>query len=368
MSDISPQLLESIKAAFDKNLKADKTAAALLKEINDGSGTYIQAQQYADRVGQALASAFSSCLSSDILPDGKMYQNIAEKIMLPMLKNNYSLVSNASVTVQSNLNKEAEIGLKAQTAAFDSDRATNLVYKVSSYSNYDDAAWVLREPIKDFTVCVVDNILKKNAEFQAKSGLLPVIVRKAESKCCKWCSNLEGVYQYPDNVPKDVYRRHDNCRCTVDYKPGNGKKQNIWNQKQWTDETESDKIELRKLISNKKFEKPITIPKSLGAKAKDILVSLPNGDVAQLTPGSRITKIETIAGLGKVRRIDEVDILVEKYPSSIAERWKKKKGIGYVDFYGESYKAELHWYEEPSVGNVRFKIKPKADGGWFYDD
>lgn len=227
MSDISPQLLEAIKTAFDKNLNADKKALDLLKIINDGSGTYIQAQQYAGRVGQALADAFSSCISSDILPDGKMYQNIAEKIMLPMLKENYRLVSKASVTVQNNLNKEAEIGLKAQTAAFDSERATNLVHKVSSYSNYDDAAWVLREPIKDFTVCVADNTLKKNAEFQAKSGLSPVIVRKAESKCCKWCSNLAGVYRYPNNVPKDVYLRHDNCRCTVDYRPGNGKRQHI---------------------------------------------------------------------------------------------------------------------------------------------
>ena len=46
----------------------------------------------------------------------------------------------------------------------------------------------------------------------------------------------------------------------------------------------------------------------------------------------------------------------------------KKKGVGYVDYSGESYKTELHWYEEPSVGKVKWKIKPQYNGEWFIDE
>jgi len=56
------------------------------------------------------------------------------------------------------------------------------------------------------------------------------------------------------------------------------------------------------------------------------------------------------------------------YPETDRFSWKKKKGIGYVDYNGESYRADLHWYEEPTVGRVRFKLKMDRGGNWFYED
>ena len=80
----------------------------------------------------------------------------------------------------------------------------------------------------------MDDSIRKNAEFHHKVGLSPKIVRRVVGHPCKWCKSLEGSYNYPE-VPKDVYRRHGKCRCTVDYHPGNGKKQNV-HTKKWTDE------------------------------------------------------------------------------------------------------------------------------------
>lgn len=31
-------------------------------------------------------------------------------------------------------------------------------------------------------------------------------------------------------------------------------------------------------------------------------------------------------------------------------------------------KSALHWYQEPSVGRVEWKVKPDADGNWFIED
>ena len=88
----------------------------------------------------------------------------------------------------------------------------------------------------------------------------------------------------------------------------------------------------------------ITIGRSIGAKALNYLVKLPNGEEVTFTEGTKITNIEVIAGKGRKRIIDILPLLIDKYGGSGSE-WQKKKGTGYLDYYGESYKAEVHWYE-----------------------
>lgn len=111
----------------------------------------------------------------------------------------------------------------------------------------------------------------------------------------------------------------------------------------------------------------IQIGRSVGAKAKNYDIELPNKEIVHLTEGTRITNIKTIAGKGRDRQIDEIDLIIPRYGGDPAE-WQKKKGIGYVDYHGESYRAMLHWYEEPTAGKHKWKVKPDKDGNWFIDE
>ena len=112
----------------------------------------------------------------------------------------------------------------------------------------------------------------------------------------------------------------------------------------------------------------IQIGRSVGAKFKSYDIELPNKEIVHLVEGSRITNVQLIAGKGRNRQIDELPMLLEKFPGSKASEWTKKKGIGFVVFEGESCKVELHWYEEPSAGKVKWKVKSDASGNWFIDD
>lgn len=112
----------------------------------------------------------------------------------------------------------------------------------------------------------------------------------------------------------------------------------------------------------------INIGRSLGAKAKNYDVKLPNREIVHLTEGTSVTNVNVIAGKGRNRKIDIVNVLLDRYPGTQESEWVKAKGVGYIDYDGESYKAELHWYEEPSVGRVEWKVKPDADGNWFIED
>jgi len=104
-----------------------------------------------------------------------------------------------------------------------------------------------------------------------------------------------------------------------------------------------------------------------GEKAKNYEIMLPDGEIVYLSEGTRITNIEVIAGKGRNREIDEIDGLIEEFGGNPNE-WQKIKGIGYIDYYGESYKAELHWYEETSIGRVKIKLKPQRGGNLYIDE
>lgn len=233
--DIAPDLLEWIRKDF-----LDYLGDAKVLEQ-----TYAGAEEYAERVGSALAAAFQQNLSSDILPDGKMYWNIADRVVRPLLEEDFQLVSEAAQDVQKALNEAAGIGIRVQVAILDQGRVEGILNKICTVDRYDEVAWVLDEPIKTFSRSVVDDTLKANVDFQGKAGLIPRIIRRAESHCCEWCSQLEGSYEYP-NVPKDIYRRHERCRCVVEYDPGSGKRKNV-HTKQLKAVEDRDIIKLRQL-------------------------------------------------------------------------------------------------------------------------
>ena len=114
-----------------------------------------------------------------------------------------------------------------------------------------------------------------------------------------------------------------------------------------------------------------TIGRSVGAKAKNYKVYNPiSGEEIPLTEGTRITqpKNHVMAGKGRERQIDELQLLLDKYGGDPLE-WTKEKGFGYVDDeFGESHLVELHWYQEPSAGRVKMKIKIQPDGRIYLDE
>lgn len=296
MEDISPGLLNQIRAAFIQQIENSPTIKALYEAIQAGNASYIEAEDYAYEVGAALAEAFEKYLSSDVLPGGKMYYNIAQSVVRPLLEEDHAIISDAAAQVQTALNKKAGINIKAQTVPLNEDRVSGIVDKISDADNFDDVAWVLDEPIKNFSMNVVDEILRANVDFQGKAGLRPKIIRKAERKCCKWCANLAGVYDYP--VDRQVYQRHERCRCTVDYDPGTGRRQNVWTKEYYSDNAD---LESRKNFIGIESKKGVRHdPDKLGPSVQNVMPEY----LRKATPGAG--SIVTDAGYNKNAHADEM--------------------------------------------------------------
>ena len=238
MEDIAPKLLKKIQDDFKNKFDNSKIIRELYRKVEQGNVTYKEANEFAIEVGELLSGSFKKNLSSSVLPDGRMYYNIADRIIRDTLGNNYELVADISAKIQEILNKKAGIGIKAIKPKINEDKVRGIVDIVSGKEKYDDIAYMLGEPVVNFSQSVVNDAVRENADFQYKAGLSPKIIRTSTGKCCEWCDKLAGIYDYEavSDTGNNVFRRHKYCRCLVEYAPGDGKRQNV-HTKQWRKET-----------------------------------------------------------------------------------------------------------------------------------
>lgn len=149
------------------------------------------------------------------------------------------------------MNKKAGIGLKAIDSEYNQNRVDGIIESVLKKDKYSIMINDLCSSVENFSRAIVDDFIEKNADFHSKAGLKPIIERKMHGDACPFCKPLAGTYDYEDakklakTYPqRNPFARHRHCRCTVDYVPGNNKKQDVWSKK-WTDIDESDKIKER---------------------------------------------------------------------------------------------------------------------------
>ena len=242
--DIVPALLEKIRRAFISEILKNERLKKLLDKLEAGEATYADANEQAIEVGEILARVLADAIKPEDLPNGTMYYNIAERILDPTLKTNHQLVTAYASDVQRILNEKAGLHIKPQIPAVNQERIDGLVNRISS-EPFKIGKWLLSEPVVNFSQSIVDDLVKENADFQYKAGLQPKVIRRSVGGCCDWCDGLVGTYNYPYEVPEDVWRRHRYCRCVVEYDPANGAKRRNVHTKRVTGSDEDRQMRMR---------------------------------------------------------------------------------------------------------------------------
>ena len=246
-TDVVPVLNERIENSFKTNVMRDRRIAQISKRIRDGTATFVDGHDYAERLGENLSRALIQNLNAETLPDGRLYYNIAKRTVTPALENNYNLTNDVAADIQKILDESAGIGLNAVRADFPKERIQGLIDKMTADGiTLEEALVWLAEPIINNSEAFFDDFIDSNAKFRNDVGLKATLTRTADPKCCDWCAALEGTYDY-DNAPEDIYRRHEFCRCIVTYQSGK-KSQNVWSKRSW--ESSSDELNRRKAIGD----------------------------------------------------------------------------------------------------------------------
>jgi hypothetical protein len=233
MADIGAELLKKIRAEFQSRCRADKYIQSFLKKIDGGTAEMEEVALLSKRLGLRASQAIGAYVNASALPDGKMYYNIADTILTGVLKDNYDVINSAAAECQKALDKTAGINITPQQAAFPTERVQAVV-NAASVPDIAEEVMIRRmtAPAQNITESFYNDYVQKNVKFRSNAGLDCYIIRNDHGGCCKWCSKLAGKYHYPEDVPKDVYRRHDNCGCTVTYLNGR-KAQNVWSKVKW---------------------------------------------------------------------------------------------------------------------------------------
>lgn len=247
--DIVPALLELIEKEFDEKTANSEVLKKAVEELRNKKATYKDAHEFAIEIGVILSVVLNTHITVETLPEGKMYFNIADRVMNSTMQKNYDLITGYAIDVQTELNRSAGLKLKGQKPKLNQSRIDGIVERLSTAEEFEEIKWILDEPIKNFSQSIVDDTVKTNVTFQAKAGLKPKIRRVAVADVCDWCRKIAGTYEYGEE-PDDIYRRHRFCRCRVEYSPGDGRIQDA-HTKEWRDPERESKIEARKKIGIK---------------------------------------------------------------------------------------------------------------------
>lgn len=242
MTDIAPELLKNIATSYNSYVSKDAELKRLAKLVNSSKATYAEGDRLAHGLGKALASAIQQNVSSEILPNGIMYYNIAEKVLPPLCTGVESTIADYAMEIQRTINDRAGLGINVVRPKHNADRMNGLVQFASS-DEYDAIASRLGEAVINYEQNVMTETLKENARVQESLGIEAVVERIYDGvglhdgkQPCQWCMDRAGVWTYSEANANGVFERHDGCGCIINYTVnGRTQTQTNWRHNEWTD-------------------------------------------------------------------------------------------------------------------------------------
>ena len=215
----------TVQEEVRQRIERDVLLAKLRKKIDSGKADFNDTFLYSDRAGKLLGDIFAQRL-----PDIPIAER--EVLCVELLRDRYTDINALCDAVQRALDKANGLHLKPQRAPFEEARAHLIGHSTADQTvSVETQQRRGRSATATMTRSMHDDRMKAEAKFRSGAGLQCYITRKTDGKCCEWCSAIAGRYEYYSE-PKDVYRRHDNCGCSVTYENGR-KRQDVWSKRIW---------------------------------------------------------------------------------------------------------------------------------------
>lgn len=229
-----------LRTMLDERLKADKRLAAIADKIAKGTADFTDTAKYTHIVSHHMGKVISENIGKITAPLGK------EAVCKELLRDHYDLINGVFGDVQVSVDEKMGIHIKPVKPAYPAERVDSWAHSLEDptveQSVIERRAASGSENIGN---SMHDDCVKENAKLHDKVGLDTYLVRDAGGGCCAWCAAIAGRYKYAD-APDDVFRRHDNCTCTVTYECGR-MRQDVWSKKTW--EVSDEELKARKEAS-----------------------------------------------------------------------------------------------------------------------
>ena len=226
MNAATDEIYQRLRKQLDDALNADKRLANIAEKIKRKQATLADTAEYSEIVANHIAAVLQAAVGDIRSPLGK------ELVCRELLRDHYAAINDVLGTVQAIVDEQREIHIRPQQAAFPAERVQKVAHALEDPTvSLETIRRRANAPVANVAKSFHDDYIKENAKFRADAGLKCWIVRTTDGKCCKWCTQVAGRYEY-GTEPSDVYRRHDNCGCTTIYENGR-QRQDVWSKKKW---------------------------------------------------------------------------------------------------------------------------------------
>jgi len=198
---------EQLRTAVDTKLSMDPELRTIMKRINSGRATFIDTARYSQVLSHILGSEVS-----------KMILNVddREAVVSHLLHDSYEDINDVFGRVQRDIDKKKGLNIKPRQGEYPDERVEQFVHSLVDPTVEDSVIERrARAGTETITKSFHDDCIEENAKLHEEAGLKTYIIRMG-TNCCPWCSEVAGKYEMKDQ-PQGIFRRHDNCDCTVIY-------------------------------------------------------------------------------------------------------------------------------------------------------
>ena len=313
--------VERVDAAYEKLTAANARIKSLEKKLADGTLTMKEGAELTDLRARAFGTAFSGSVLG-------IERGSREGACVSLLKDRCADVDELAQAAQkADLGRQG-LNLTPPAAPFEEDRARKIGHSLEDDTVPDET---IQRRAKSATETMIrsqyDRNMERGAKTCAAAGLKTYIIRDSASGCCKWCDEVAGKFAY-GSEPKDVYRRHDNCSCSVVYESNRGR-QNVWSKQYWSAEQEQKYLEMRDELKAKKMTAAPNVKKPVRLSKKEVQAIL--NKVGGLTfgeNGGRINTEKAFRKEGDDPMFEVTGRAIDSNPREIEEMEKRLKEWG----------------------------------------
>lgn len=114
MKDVAPELLEKLNKTFGQKVAIEPQIRSYKKKLEAGKLTERDCALYIRKVVSIASASVTDVMKPKNLPDGKLYWNIAEAVIVPFLKGVIVQMNNIAVSTMKDSDKKQNINIKIQ--------------------------------------------------------------------------------------------------------------------------------------------------------------------------------------------------------------------------------------------------------------
>ncbi len=206
----SEKYYQKLRAELDERIRSDKQLQKIAEKIANKSADFTDTAKYSEIVSNYIGAVLQENVGEITSPLAKEY------VCKELLRDQHSTINELFESVQVSIDEQNGIHIKTQKPKFPEERVDKVAHAL------EDPTVPLKTikrranaPVANVSKSFHDDCIKKNAQFRHDAGLKCYIIRIG-TKCCEWCSDVAGKYEFGDQ-PDGIFRRHDNCDCTIIY-------------------------------------------------------------------------------------------------------------------------------------------------------